>query len=93
MAETVLYRVVQEAMTNTARHSRASSISVLLTRRGNQAQTIVEDNGQGFDPEVARRAGRSVGIHGMAERAEMLGGRLDIESSSEGTTVYVEVPL
>lgn len=91
--ETSLYRIVQEAMTNAARHGRPTLISVLLTRRDGYVQAIVEDNGCGFDVEGARRAGRSVGLHGMTERAELIGGRLDIESSSEGTAVYVEVPL
>ncbi|MDW8319403.1 MAG: histidine kinase [Anaerolineae bacterium] len=90
--ETTLYRIVQEAMTNAARHGQPTLISVLLTRRDGHVQAIVEDDGCGFDVEAARRSGRSVGLHGMAERAELLGGRLDIESSQDGTAVYVEVP-
>ncbi|MCS6843266.1 MAG: histidine kinase [Caldilineales bacterium] len=91
--ETTLYRIVQEAMTNAARHGQPTLISVLLTRRDGHVQAIVEDDGCGFDVEAARRSGRSVGLHGMAERAELLGGRLDIESSQDGTAVYVEVPM
>jgi signal transduction histidine kinase len=91
--ETTLYRIVQEAMTNAARHSQASTLSVLLTLRQGRVQAIIEDNGCGFDPEVARRAGDSVGLHSMAERAELLGGTLQLESSGEGTTVYVEAPI
>lgn len=91
--ETTLYRIVQEAMTNAARHSGGHTISVLVTRRGNRVRAIIEDDGHGFDPVQARRAQTSVGIHGMAERAELVGGTLDIESSPEGTTVYVEIPL
>lgn len=90
--ETALYRIIQEAMTNAARHSEASTVSVLLIGRDSGVRAIIEDDGRGFDPDTARRTGQSVGIHGMAERAELLGGRLDIESGSEGTTVYVEVP-
>ncbi|HBY97998.1 MAG TPA: ATPase [Chloroflexi bacterium] len=90
--ETALYRIIQEAITNAARHGVAHTVSVLLTGRDGQVRAIIEDDGCGFDPGTARRAGQSVGIHGMAERAELLGGRLDIESSSEGTAVYVEVP-
>lgn len=91
--ETALYRIVQEAMTNAARHSGASNLSVLLRVTGGRCRAIIEDDGRGFDPEAHRRAGRSVGIHGMVERAELLGGRVDIESGPEGTTVFVEVPL
>ncbi len=91
--ETSLYRILQEAMTNAARHSHAKTLSVLLTARNNHAQAIVEDDGIGFDPEKARRAENSVGLHSMAERAELLGGALKIESSAKGASVYVEIPL
>jgi signal transduction histidine kinase len=92
LLEVNLYRIVQEAMTNAARHSQASTISVLVFRREGRVQAIIEDNGSGFDPEQARKAERSVGIHGMIERAELLGGQLNIESNAEGTSIYVEVP-
>lgn len=91
--ETTLYRIVQEGMTNAARHSSATEISVLLTQRDGLVRAIIEDNGVGFDPHAARRRGNSVGIHGMQERAEIVGGRLTIESGRGGTTVFVEVPL
>ena len=91
--EIALYRIVQEAMTNAARHGKADMISVLVSRRANTVQAIVEDNGAGFDVAGARRRQSSVGIFGMSERAELLGGALDIESSPAGTTVYVELPL
>jgi signal transduction histidine kinase len=91
--ETTLYRIVQEAMTNAARHSGATTLSVLLSMRNGRVQAIVEDDGCGFEPETARRSGQSVGLHSMIERAELLGGSLEIESGADGTTVYVEVPL
>jgi signal transduction histidine kinase len=92
VAETSLYRIVQEAMTNAARHGQPSLVSVLVARRDGHVQAIIEDDGVGFDPEAARHARESVGLHGMSERAELLGGRLDIESGQDGTAVYVEVP-
>jgi signal transduction histidine kinase len=91
--EVALYRIVQEALTNAARHGHADQIGVLLFKRDGRVQAIVENNGRGFDPGEARRAERSVGIHGMAERAELLGGQFNLESNDEGTTVYVELPL
>ncbi|RME98338.1 MAG: hypothetical protein D6768_17555, partial [Chloroflexi bacterium] len=91
--EITLYRVVQEAMTNAARHSGGYTLSVLLTRRGSRVQAIIEDDGTGFNVEMARRSGSSVGLHSMAERVELLGGDLEIESSQDGTTVFVEVPV
>lgn len=91
--ETSLYRIVQEAMTNAARHSGGGTLSVLLTQRNSRVQAIIEDDGHGFNPDTARRNGNSVGLHSMAERAELLGGTLKIESGQDGTTVYVEAPL
>lgn len=91
--ETPLYRVIQEAMTNAARHSGASTVSVLVTQREGRVQAIIEDNGHGFDVNCMRRAGSSVGLHSMLERAQLLGGKLTIESNSDGTTVYVEIPV
>jgi signal transduction histidine kinase len=91
--EVALYRIVQEALTNAARHGHANQISVLLFKRDSRVQAIIENNGRGFDPDEVRRAERSVGIHGMAERAELLGGQFNIESNEDGTTVYVEIPV
>jgi signal transduction histidine kinase len=91
--ETALYRIVQEAMTNAARHGGATSIAVLVSRRQSAVQAIVEDDGAGFEVAEVRRRQSSVGIFGMSERAELLGGRLDIESGPDGTTVYAEIPL
>jgi signal transduction histidine kinase len=90
--ETTIYRVVQEAMTNGARPSGARALSVVLTERGGVVRAIVEDDGSGFDPSRERRNAHSVGIHGMIERVELLGGRLDIESSDTGTAIYASVP-
>jgi signal transduction histidine kinase len=90
--ETNLYRIVQEGMTNAARHSSAEKLSVLITRRNGLVRAIIEDNGRGFDPVAVRKQGQSVGIHGMQERAELVGGRMIIESGRAGTTVFVEVP-
>lgn len=93
IVETSLYRIIQEAMTNAARHSEATTISILITLRDGRVQAIIEDNGHGFDVNCMRRAGSSVGLHSMLERAQLLGGKLDIESNTDGTTVYVEIPL
>lgn len=91
--ETNLYRIVQEGMTNSARHSSAATISVLLTMRDGLVRAIIEDDGHGFDPVSTRKNGHSVGIHAMKERAELVGGRMTIESGRDGTTVFVVVPV
>jgi signal transduction histidine kinase len=90
--ETALYRIVQEALTNVARHAKAQHVGVILSRRENTVSLIIEDDGLGFDVEEALRRGR-LGLLGMRERSEMLGGTLTIESSPGcGATVFVHMP-
>jgi len=93
MVEISLYRIIQEAMTNTARHSQATAIGVLVTARDQRVQAIIEDDGAGFDVEKIRREHNSVGLYSMTERTELLNGQLQIESGPEGTTIFVEIPL
>ncbi|BCM90333.1 oxygen sensor histidine kinase NreB [Abditibacteriota bacterium] len=90
--EVALYRVVQEALTNVARHANAKKVSVLLQRPGNELTAIVEDDGNGFEPE--RAAENRLGMVGMRERLDAVGGTLQIESEpNAGTTIFVRVPL
>ncbi|RMF02752.1 MAG: HAMP domain-containing protein [Chloroflexi bacterium] len=91
--ETALYRIVQESLTNVARHSGAKYASVTLERTDQYVRAIVEDNGDGFDASQAR-AERKLGLYGMEERAVLIGGNLRIESvKGEGTTILVHIPL
>jgi PAS domain S-box-containing protein len=90
--ETSLYRVVQEALTNTIRYAEASNIGILLERKAGMVRVFVEDNGIGFNPEDVQ-TDEHVGLVGMRERAEMLGGSLTIESTpGRGTSIILEVP-
>ena len=89
--ETALYRVVQEAMTNVARHAQATRVDILLQHGGDRVKVMIEDNGVGFDPREVLR-GEHFGLLGMRERAEALGGTMNLESApGSGTTVVVEV--
>jgi len=93
--ETALYRIVQEAMSNVARHSGATQVSVLVERRHGAVVLVIEDDGTGFDAQAAMldTSDKTLGLHGMQERASLVGGRLTIESGDSGTAVFVEVPL
>jgi len=93
--ESALYRTVQEALTNVARHAGATSASVLLERIDGEVSAIVEDDGQGFDTEAqGKDSSARLGLLGMRERVELVGGSLTIESSlGLGTTVYARVPI
>jgi signal transduction histidine kinase len=89
--ETELYRIVQEALTNVVRHAHASQVDVILTMRDNQLIVIVEDDGDGFNPKEIPESGH-LGLFGIQERTEMIGGKLVIESApGKGTTLIVEV--
>jgi signal transduction histidine kinase len=94
--ELVLFRVLQESLTNVHRHSGASSASVRLRRDIDQLQLEVGDNGKGIPEERLRRfntsVGTGVGITGMRERVRELGGHLEIRSVKTGTTVSVALP-
>jgi len=95
--ETALYRIVQEALTNSAKYAQAQCVSVLLEQRDGRLRAIIEDDGVGFHAEELLRSGlkeKKLGLFGMQERAALIGGRLTIESApGAGTTVMVEVPF
>jgi len=90
--ESAVFRIVQEALANTIRHAQATRVGVLVERRDGHLLALVEDDGVGFDLEQAAASGR-LGLAGMRERAEMLGGSLTVETApGAGTTVVLEVP-
>ncbi len=95
--ETTLYRIVQEALTNVAKHAGARTVSIVLQRQPTWVQAIVADDGCGFDVDRAMKAEASwthLGLHGMGERAALLNGSVTIESTpGEGTTVYARLPI
>jgi signal transduction histidine kinase len=95
--ETVCFRVVQEALTNVARHARAQHVDIELRAGAAELQLVVRDDGVGFDVATAQRrarAGESLGLLGMEERVLLAGGRIEINSGpSEGATVRAIFPL
>jgi signal transduction histidine kinase len=91
--ETTIYRIIQEALTNICKHANAKSVSLLVKRRHGEVLTIIEDDGRGFDPLIARRNGR-LGLVGIQERAELLGGHIAIETRpNQGTSIYAYLPV
>ena len=95
--ETALYRIMQEALSNVARHAGARSARVHLDRVGAIVSMTIADDGSGFDPErppAPATAAHGLGIHTMRERALVLNGSLMIQSApGRGTRVSVEIPL
>jgi signal transduction histidine kinase len=94
-AELALYRIVQEALSNVAKHAEASRVEVRLTRTGGTLRLMIEDDGNGFDVEAIRSSRESgLGLFGMEERLALIGGILEVESSvGGGTRVSADVPL
>jgi PAS domain S-box-containing protein len=95
--ETALYRIMQEALTNIARHAAAKTVRISLTRQPLGVHMIVEDDGCGFDVETMLRTSTisgHLGLFGMCERAMFLGGSVTIDSKrGKGTTISVQIPL
>lgn len=93
----VVYRIFQEALTNIARHSRASEVSCTVKRMNRKLHISIEDNGTGFDPASASLRGESGGGMGlmiMEERARMIGASLTVDSGEgRGTRLTLTVPL
>jgi signal transduction histidine kinase len=90
--ETALFRIVQESLTNVVLHAQATQVDVLLSLTENHISVIVEDNGVGFI-HASIMTEEQLGLFGMRERVEMLGGTFTIESSTgKGTTIKAEVP-
>jgi signal transduction histidine kinase len=93
--ETALYRIVQEALTNAVRHARPRRIAVEVREEGPRIRAVVWDDGRGFDAAaaLARRGDRGLGLIGIRERAQALGGTVDIRSTpDQGTEISVVIP-
>jgi PAS domain S-box-containing protein len=89
---TAVFRIVQESLTNVARHSGASRVDIALTVEEGECRVRVRDNGKGFDLQAPRN--NALGLMGMQERGRMLGGLVSIDSApGRGTIVQVRIPL
>jgi signal transduction histidine kinase len=94
--ETALYRIVQEALTNAAKHSHARNVRIQLRRSDDHVRCTIRDDGTGFDADsvLASKANGALGLLGMQERLSAIGGTLNIQSSpSQGTSLLIHLPL
>ena len=89
--ETHLFRIAQEALTNIARHAKATRVEMSLHRDGGKVRLRISDNGKGLD-ESERAGPRGIGMTGMRARARSAGGELDVRSSDRGVTIEAWVP-
>ncbi|MGY3608399.1 MULTISPECIES: sensor histidine kinase [unclassified Bradyrhizobium] len=94
----VLYRIVQEGLTNVIKHAHASKVSIILEQKSDVFTLVLEDDGVGFDPDDRARPDRGevsgLGLSGMKERVALLGGSIALESApGRGSTIFVNIPL
>jgi two-component system CheB/CheR fusion protein len=88
-----IYRISQEALNNVQKHAKAKHVDVMLERRGSSLVLVIEDDGKGFNRKNKKFFSKGMGLTGMRERAELIGGKLEIESTGrKGTTIFVSVP-
>ena len=92
--QTTLYRVTQEALSNVVKHSRATQAIVKMEQHPGSVELEISDNGLGFEPAALTEKKESLGLFGMRERAELLGGSLNILSApGQGTRITVRIPV
>jgi PAS domain S-box-containing protein len=95
--ELTLYRILQEALENVARHARARHVKVNLTKRGDLVQLVIHDDGISFDPErhaASRNKKSRLGLLDMRERASYVGGTVNVKSApGQGTSITVQIPF
>ncbi|MFT4604275.1 MAG: signal transduction histidine kinase, partial [Rhodothermales bacterium] len=90
---TAAYRIIQESLTNVSRHASAENVQVTLWQDGSDLRLRVRDDGSGFEPTILTAPLKSAGLSGMRRRAEVLGGRLEIRTSQEGTVIDAVIPI
>ncbi|OGW78677.1 MAG: hypothetical protein A2Z83_04560 [Omnitrophica bacterium GWA2_52_8] len=93
---TVLYRVAQAALTNVAQHAQASLVKVEIQKKHRSVYMAIQDNGKSFDVErvLYAKKNKRLGLLGMRERVEMVGGRFEVKSVKEiGTTIGAQIPF
>jgi len=94
LVQTTVYRILQEGLTNVARHAKARTVDIELKLHDGMLALLIRDDGIGFDPVTTRGEESGLGLHGMGERATLLGGSLEIDSTpGVGTTVRARVPV
>jgi signal transduction histidine kinase len=92
LVQTTMYRILQEALTNVARHAQAEAVGVVLKSEGALLELVIRDDGVGFDSAAAMRKPSGLGLHGMQERVALLGGSVEIESRlGQGTMIRARI--
>jgi len=93
LVQSTMYRILQEALTNVARHAQARAVAVVLKHENTELELVIQDDGVGFDPATVLNEALGLGLHGMQERVALLGGSVQIESRrGHGTLIRARIP-
>lgn len=93
LVQSTTYRILQEALTNVARHAQARAVAVVLKHENTVLELVIQDDGVGFDPAAVLSDSAGLGLHGMQERVALLGGSVQIESRrGHGTMIRARIP-
>lgn len=93
LVQSTMYRILQEALTNVARHAQARAVAVVLKHEKTVLELVIQDDGSGFDPVAVLSEASGLGLHGMQERVALLGGSVEIESRrGHGTAIRARIP-
>jgi signal transduction histidine kinase/ligand-binding sensor domain-containing protein len=95
-SENSVYRIVQESLNNIVKHSKATTIELIIKKMETKIEIVIKDDGAGFEPDSVKGNRRKIGfgLIGMSERAKLLGGQTSIESAKDaGTTVSITLPI
>ncbi|CAL2107134.1 hypothetical protein T190115A13A_310002 [Tenacibaculum sp. 190524A02b] len=89
-----LYRIIQEILSNIIKHSNAKSVSISISKKENRIETIIEDNGEGFELSEKLNSNTSLGMKTLFERARIIKSKLQFNSSTnKGTTMKLVTPV
>jgi signal transduction histidine kinase len=90
--ELQIYRIIQEALTNIIKYAQAHAAKITILEDKNKITIEIKDNGKGFDVKQALNSGKAFGLHNIIERSRVVGGEANIDSSGEGTIIYINIP-
>lgn len=90
--ELQLYRIIQEALSNVIKYANAHAAKITLQATEKQVLLEIRDNGQGFDVEKTLNSGKAFGLHNIIERARVVGGTTQLQSTSKGTVISIVIP-
>jgi signal transduction histidine kinase len=91
--ELQVYRIIQEALTNIIKYSKAHAAKISLLETSSSINIQIKDNGQGFNVKEAMNSGKAFGLHNIIERSRIIGGETNIVSNNEGTTIFIQITL